>query len=324
MQKLDISIVIPLLNEAESLPELASWIGKVMEENGFSYEVLFIDDGSSDDSWEIIQNLHKENKAFKGIQFNRNYGKSAALDVGFRETIGEVVITMDADLQDSPDEIPGLYRMIKEDGYDLVSGWKKKRYDPLSKTIPTKLYNYVTTKMSGIKLHDMNCGLKAYKGKVVKNIEIYGEMHRYIPVIAKWSGFTKIGEKVVQHRPRKYGSTKFGLERFIFGPLDLLSITFVTKFRKRPMHFFGSWGIVFFLLGFFLSFYLIAEKTYQIYIANIPVRRDVTDNTFFFLALVSLIIGVQLFLTGYLGELMTKNSGSHRDYIIAETEGITK
>lgn len=319
MQKTDISVLIPLLNEAESLPELASWIQTVMEANNFSYEVLFIDDGSTDDSWDIIQELHSKNPSFKGIQFNRNYGKSAALNVGFHHCSGDVVITMDADLQDSPDEIPGLYRMIKEEGYDLVSGWKQKRFDPLSKTIPTKLYNYVTRKMSGIKLHDMNCGLKAYRHKVVKNIEIYGEMHRYIPVIAKWSGFTKIGEKVVQHRARKYGSTKFGLERFVFGPLDLLSITFVTKFRKRPMHFFGSWGIVSFLFGFITTCYLIFDKIYTI--SRGMRGRDVVDNTWFYLALVALVIGVQLFLTGYIAELMTKNSGSHKDYIIAGSAG---
>jgi glycosyltransferase involved in cell wall biosynthesis len=313
-----ISVVIPLLNEAESLPELAEWIHRVMVENNFTYEVLFIDDGSTDNSWEVIENLRKGNSNIKAIQFNRNYGKSAGLHVGFRAASGDVVITMDADLQDSPDEIPDLYRMIKEEGYDLVSGWKKKRYDPLSKTIPTKLYNYVTGKMSGIKLHDMNCGLKAYKGKVVKVVEVYGEMHRYIPVIAKWNGFKKIGEKVVQHRPRKYGTTKFGLERFIFGPLDLLSITFVMKFRKRPMHFFGTLGILFFLIGFSIASYLTIDKAYHILISHTPIIRDVTDNTWFYLGLVSLVIGVQLFLAGYLGEMMTINNPNKSDYLISK------
>lgn len=319
--KPQISVVIPLLNEEESLPELASWIEKVMLENGFTYEVILIDDGSTDNSWEIIRELHLKKKEFRGIRFNRNYGKSAALNVGFKATQGDVVITMDADLQDSPDEIPELYRMVKNNGFDIVSGWKKKRFDPLSKTIPTKLYNAVTRRLSGIKLHDMNCGLKAYRGVVVKNIEVYGEMHRYIPVIAKWNGFGKIGEKIVQHRPRKYGNTKFGLERFIFGPLDLLSITFVTKFRKRPMHFFGTWGIISFFIGFLITLYLIGEKLYDIYLANIPVARDVTENTWFYLALVALIAGIQLFMSGYLAEMMNYNSDKKNDYVIAEEIG---
>jgi len=317
-----ITVVIPLLNEAESLPELAEWIASVMKENNFSYEVLFIDDGSTDDSWGIIQYLHDQNSFLKGIRFNRNYGKSAALHTGFLAAQGKVVITMDADLQDSPDEIPGLYRMIAEEGFDLVSGWKKKRYDPLSKTIPTKLYNYVTRRLSGIKLHDMNCGLKAYRQRVVKSIEVYGEMHRYIPVIAKWNGFSKIGEKIVEHRPRKHGYTKFGLERFIFGPLDLLSITFVTKFRKRPMHFFGTFGIVSFLIGFLLTFYLIGEKIYNIYWADVPLLRDVTNNTWFYFALLAVVIGVQLFLAGYLAEMMNYNSGKKNDYVVLDKAGL--
>jgi len=318
IDKPHISIIIPLLNEAESLPELTSWIKRVMDDNSFLYEVLLIDDGSTDESWKVISELTLLNPAIKGIRFNRNYGKSAALHVGFKEAKGGVVITMDADLQDSPDEIPALYEMIVEQGYDLVSGWKKKRYDPLSKTIPTKLYNYVTGKMSGIPLHDMNCGLKAYKAVVVRNIDLYGQMHRYIPVIAKWNGYRKIGEKVVEHQARKYGYSKFGLERFIFGPLDLLSIMFVSKYRKRPMHFFGSLGLISFLFGFLSSSYLILQKLYDIYIAHLPITRDVTNNTWFYLALTALIIGVQLFLAGYLAEMMTINSTAKNDYIVAE------
>lgn len=316
--KLHISVVIPLLNEAESLPELTAWIKRVMDDNRFMYEVLLIDDGSTDESWQIISELSFLNPSIKGIRFNRNYGKSAALHVGFKEAVGDVVITMDADLQDSPDEIPALYKMIVEQRYDLVSGWKKKRYDPLSKTIPTKLYNYVTGKMSGISLHDMNCGLKAYKKAVVKNIELYGQMHRYIPVIAKWNGYRKIGEKVVEHQARKYGYSKFGLERFIFGPLDLLSIMFVSKYRKRPMHFFGSLGLISFLFGFLSASYLILQKLYDIYVVNMPITRDVTNNTWFYLALTAVIIGVQLFLAGYLAEMMTMNSSAKNDYIVAE------
>jgi len=312
----NISVVIPLLNEEESLPELTSWIERVMLENNYSYEVLLIDDGSTDNSWEVIEKISRQNSNFKGIRFNRNYGKSAALQVGFSAAIGEVVFTMDADLQDSPDEIPGLYKMITEEGYDLISGWKKKRFDPLSKTIPTKLYNGVTSAISGIKLHDFNCGLKAYKLKVVKSIDVYGEMHRYIPVIAKWNGFKKIGEKVVQHQQRKYGVTKFGLSRFIYGFLDLLSITFVTKFRRRPMHFFGTLGTLSFLFGFITTFYLIAEKVYNI--ANSVRGRDVVDNTWFYLSLVAVVIGVQLFLAGYIAEMITLTSNKKNDYIITE------
>jgi glycosyltransferase involved in cell wall biosynthesis len=312
---MNISIVIPLLNEDESLPELHEWIVRVMDEHKFSYEILFIDDGSKDKSWSVIEELAKNNPAVRGIKFRRNYGKSAALNVGFAATKGDVVITMDADLQDSPDEIPELYKMIMVDGLDLVSGWKQKRFDPLTKTIPTKLFNWATRKMSGINnLHDFNCGLKAYKKDVVKSIEVYGEMHRYIPVIAKWAGFTKIEEKVVQHRERKYGTTKFGLERFINGFLDLMSISFVSKFGKRPMHFFGLWGTLFFFLGGIVSLILIVEKLYKSY-AHIH-TRNVTDQPLFYLALVAMVIGTQLFLAGFLGELISRNSSERNNYLI--------
>jgi glycosyltransferase involved in cell wall biosynthesis len=317
---LDISVVIPLLNEAESLPELAAWIVRVMQENNFTYEVLFIDDGSTDNSWKIIQQLGNQNPAIKGIRFNRNYGKSAALNVGFKEADGAVVITMDADLQDSPDEIPELYRMIKDEQYDLVSGWKKKRYDPLSKTIPTKLFNGVTRKISKIQLHDFNCGLKAYDRRVVKGIEVYGEMHRYIPVIAKWNGFAKIGEKAVQHQERKYGVTKFGLERFIYGFLDLMSITFVSKFKKRPMHFFGTWGTVSFVIGFLITIGLITEKVIRVFTQE--KGRDVTDQPLFFLALVAVIIGMQLFLAGFLAEMISLSGSRKNEYLIRDRVGI--
>ncbi len=311
----EISVVIPLYNEEESLPELASWIEQVMATHGFSYEVLLVDDGSQDSSWEKITEICSKNKAFRGFRFNRNYGKSAALQVGFQKLTGKVVITMDADLQDSPDEIPELYRLIKEEKYHLISGWKKKRHDPISKTIPSKLFNRVTQSMSGIKLHDFNCGLKSYDARVVKAIRVYGEMHRYIPVIAKWNGFSKIGEKVVEHRPRKYGVTKFGLERFIFGFLDLLSIMFVSKFRKRPMHLFGALGTLSFMFGLAIAFWLTAQKFYYA-MQNILVR-NVTDQPLFFLALVAIIVGVQLFLAGFLGEMM--QSLVRRDeYILAE------
>lgn len=312
---MNISVVIPLLNEEESLPELCQWIEQVMRENNFSYEIILIDDGSTDKSWQVIEELSSKNKNIRGIKFRRNYGKSAALNVAFEAAEGDVVITMDADLQDSPDEIPDLYKMIAIDGLDLVSGWKKKRYDPISKTIPTKLFNWATRKSSGINnLHDFNCGLKAYKKDVVKNIEVYGEMHRYIPVIAKWAGFTKIEEKVVQHRERKYGKTKFGLERFIRGFLDLLSITFVSKFGKRPMHFFGLWGTISFFFGVMVSLFLIGEKVYKSAYA-IP-TRDVTDKPLFYLALVAMIIGTQLFLAGFLGEMISRNSNDRNSYKI--------
>jgi glycosyltransferase involved in cell wall biosynthesis len=315
---LDISIVIPQLNEEESLPELAAWIERVMLANHYSYEVLFIDDGSTDNSWEVIMNLSKSNSNIKGLRFNRNYGKSAALHIGFQAAKGNVVFTMDADLQDSPDEIPEMYKMVTVEGYDIVSGWKKKRYDPISKTIPTKLFNWATRKMSGIQLHDFNCGLKAYKSRVVKSIEIYGEMHRYIPFIAKWNGFKKIGEKAVEHRARKYGHTKFGLERFINGFLDLLSISFVHKYKRRPMHFFGSLGALSFLVGFVMVMYLVINKSYHIYWAHTPVVRDITDNTVFYIALTILVMGVQLFLAGFLGEMMVTNSPKKNDYLISE------
>jgi len=321
LNKLNISVVIPLLNEAESLPELTQWISRVMETHGFSYEVILIDDGSTDDSWEVIQELSAANKHLKGIRFNRNYGKSAALHIGFRQSIGEVVITMDADLQDSPDEIPELYRMVKDQGYDLVSGWKKKRYDPLSKTIPTKLFNAVTRKISRIQLHDFNCGLKAYDQRVVKSIEVYGEMHRYIPVIAKWNGFSKIGEKEVKHQERKYGVTKFGLERFVYGFLDLLSITFVSKFKKRPMHFFGTMGTLSFLAGFLITLYLIIEKIYYSVFQH-QLVRGVVDQPLFFLALVAVIIGVQLFLAGFLAEMVSLSDNRKNEYLIRDRVGL--
>ncbi|MFC6996137.1 glycosyltransferase family 2 protein [Rufibacter roseus] len=316
----DISVVIPLLNEAESLPELTQWINRVMVSHGFLYEVLLIDDGSTDTSWKVIEELSKQDANIKGIRFNRNYGKSAALNVGFRETQGRVVITMDADLQDSPDEIPALYKMIVEEEYDLVSGWKKKRFDPLSKTIPTKLFNAATRKISKVKLHDFNCGLKAYDQRVVKSIDVYGEMHRYIPVIAKWNGFGKIGEKVVQHRERKYGSTKFGLERFIYGFLDLMSITFVSKFKKRPMHFFGTLGTLSFLIGFLITCWLIGEKVY--YSSHNLMVRNVTDQPLFFLALVAVVVGVQLFLAGFMSEMISLSGKKKREYLIRDSLGL--
>lgn len=314
MSNLDISIVVPLFNEDESLTELVDWIRKVMQANKFTYEVILVDDGSTDNSWNVISELNQKFTEVKGIKFRRNYGKSAALHVGFEAVQGKVVITMDADLQDSPEEIPDLYKMITQDGFDLVSGWKKKRHDPLSKTIPTKLFNGVTRRMSGIKLNDFNCGLKAYKVDVVKSIEVYGEMHRYIPVIAKWAGFKKIGEKEVAHQERKYGSTKFGLERFINGFLDLLTITFVSKFGKRPMHFFGTIGTLMFLFGGLVSLWLIGEKVYKSF-KHLPLR-DVTDQPLFYLALIAMVIGTQLFLAGFIGELIGRNSSVRNNYLI--------
>jgi len=316
MQALQISILIPLFNEAESLPELHDWIVKVMNEHDFSYEILFVDDGSSDASWSVIAELKKRNEHIRGFKFQRNYGKTAALQTGFNQAMGSVIITMDADLQDSPEEIPDLYRMITEEGYDLVSGWKKKRYDPITKTWPTKLFNAVTRSISGVSLHDFNCGLKAYRSKVVKNILIYGEMHRYIPVIAKWQGFDRTGEKVVQHQARKYGTTKFGLDRFINGFLDLLSITFLHKFGRRPMHFFGTMGILSFLAGSFITLVLIGQKLYNIW-AGLK-YRNVTDHPLFFLALVAVILGVQLFLAGFIGELLVKHNITKEEYTIGE------
>lgn len=319
--KLDISVVIPLYNEEESLQELADWIAKVMTDHNFSYEVLFIDDGSSDTSWSIVEKISSVNKHIKGIKFRRNYGKSGALHVGFQETRGDVVITMDADLQDSPDEIPELYDLIMKDGYDLISGWKKERHDPISKTIPTKLFNWATRKLSGIELNDFNCGLKSYKGQAVRSIEVYGEMHRYIPVIAKRSGFTKIGEKVVKHYPRKYGVTKFGLERFINGFLDLLSISFVTKYSKKPMHFFGFLGTIMFFLGFIIAGYLGGEKMYHKFITHEPMRL-VTDSPVFYMALAMMIMGTQMFLAGFLGEMISRSSSDRNKYQIETTTNI--
>lgn len=321
---INISVVIPLYNEEESLPELCNWISRVMESHGFSYEVLLINDGSSDNSWQVIDDLSKANDCIKGVKFNRNYGKSAALDVGFGIASGKVIITMDADLQDSPDEIPELYRMITEDGLDMVSGWKKTRHDPISKTIPSRFFNATTRIISGIKLHDFNCGLKAYNNKVVKNIKVYGEMHRYIPVIAKWHGFTNIGEKVVEHRKRKFGTTKFGLERFVFGFLDLLSITFVSKFKKSPMHFFGLLGTLSFLFGFVSTAWLIWKKLEAVYILKVPVAREVVDQPLFFLALVAIIVGVQLFMAGFLGELLVINKAEKDEYLVIDRIGLPK
>lgn len=312
---MDLSIVVPLFNEEESLPELCAWIRRVCAHQ-YRYEVILVDDGSTDDSWEVIQRLRADDANIKGIRFQRNYGKSAALNEGFKAAQGDVVITMDADLQDSPDEIPGLHYMIMVESYDLVSGWKKKRYDnTLTKNIPSKFFNAVTRKVSKIHLHDFNCGLKAYRKKVIKSIEVYGEMHRYIPVLAKWAGFRKIGEKVVEHRARKYGVTKFGWERFVNGFLDLLSITFVGKFSKRPMHFFGLWGTLFFLAGFFSALYLLVAK-----IVNDEVW--VTNRPAFYLALTSLIIGMQLFLAGFISELLARNAPGRNSYLIEEKAGL--
>ncbi|MGV8137685.1 MAG: glycosyltransferase family 2 protein [Mangrovibacterium sp.] len=312
---MNISVVVPLLNEEESLTELAGWIKEVMDRNGFSYEIIFIDDGSSDRSWQIIEEIHQDNPAVKGIKFRRNYGKSAALQVGFAQTQGEVVVTMDADLQDNPEEIPELYRMITEEHYDLISGWKKKRYDPvLSKNIPSKFYNWIARKTSGIKIHDFNCGLKAYHAKVVKSIEVYGEMHRYIPILAKWAGFRKIGEKVVQHQERKYGKTKFGIERFIRGPLDLLSVIFIVKFGKRPMHLFGVIGTLVFLAGFFAALWVGISKLSAV--AHNLAAPKVTDSPYFYLALTAMIIGTQLFLAGFISELVSRNGAERNKYFV--------
>lgn len=321
MKNPDISVVIPAQDEEESIPELCQWISRVMDTHGFSYEVIIIDDGSSDSTWDKIQQVHEGDSRFKGIRFNRNFGKSAALQTGFRAATGNVVITMDADLQDSPDEIPDLYRMVKEQGYHLVSGWKKKRYDPISKTIPSKFFNYVTRKLSGIELHDFNCGLKAYHISVVRNIAVYGEMHRYIPLIAKWAGFTRITEKVVEHQERKYGRTKFGIERFINGFLDLLSITFVSRFRQKPMHFFGTFGTLSFIVGFVFTAKLFWNKMDSLYFSKIPMQRDITEQPLFYLALVALIIGVQLFVTGFLAEMIAMQSLTKRDYLVIDTVG---
>lgn len=322
MIKPEISVIIPAKDEEESIPELCQWISRVMQTHGFSYEVILIDDGSTDSTWDQIVIMNGQDSRFKGLRFNRNFGKSAALQTGFRLALGKVVITMDADLQDSPDEIPELYNMIVRDGFHLVSGWKKKRHDPLSKTIPSKFFNYVTSKISGIKLHDFNCGLKAYQGNVVKNINVYGEMHRYIPMIAKWAGFSKITEKVVEHRERKYGHTKFGLERFVNGFLDLISITFVSRFRQKPMHFFGGLGTISFLVGFVLTAKLFYDKMDAIFISRTPIKRDITDQPIFYVALVAVVIGVQLFVTGFLAEMFAMQSLSKRDYLVVDKVGL--
>jgi glycosyltransferase involved in cell wall biosynthesis len=307
-----ISIVVPLYNEEESLPELMSWIDRVMREHSFSYEVIMVDDGSKDTSWKVIEQLSEAYPTLRGIKFGRNYGKSAALNVGFGEAQGDVVITMDADLQDSPDEVPELYRMIVQDGNDLVSGWKQKRFDPITKTIPTKLYNWAARSVSGINnLHDFNCGLKSYRKDVVKSIEIYGEMHRYIPILAKKAGYDKIAEKVVQHQARKYGVTKFGIERFLFGLLDLLSVSFMTRFAKRPMHLFGGLGVLCFMLGFVITVYLtIAKFAFEVY--------RMTERPLFYIGLLAIIVGVQLFLAGFLAELVSRSSSDRNNYLVSK------
>jgi len=306
---MNLSIVIPLKNEAGSLPELEAWIRRVVEQQGYSYEIIFVDDGSTDSSWAIIEQLKTANPNVRAIKFRRNYGKSAALHMGFQAARGAVVITMDADLQDSPDEIPDLYRMITEEGFDLVSGWKKKRHDPLEKRLPSKLFNAVASAMSGIKLHDFNCGLKAYRQPVVKAVEVYGEMHRWIPVLAKWAGFTKIGEKTVEHRARQYGHSKYGWERYINGFLDLLSVYFVGKFGKRPMHFFGTLGVLSFLVGFvFLAYLSWAKIVYKEY--------GIADRPLFYFGILALIVGTQLFLTGFIAEIVNRNSSSRNEYLI--------
>ena len=311
VEKLQLSICIPLFNEAESLPELHAWITRVMNENGYSYEIIFVDDGSTDNSWEIIDALAKDNNCVIGIKFRRNYGKSAGLYVSFEAAKGDVIITMDADLQDSPEEIPELYRMIKEDGLHLVSGYKEKRFDPLTKTLPTKLFNWATRKMSGISLNDFNCGLKSYDHKVVKSIEVYGEMHRYIPVLAKWAGFDKIGQKVVHHQERKYGITKFGMERFINGFLDLFTVMFISKFGKKPMHLFGFLGVLSFSVGFGIAIYLTFVKfMWQVY--------NMTDRPLFYFGMLAMIIGLQLFMTGFIAELIARSNSERNNYIIED------
>ncbi len=311
---MQLSIIIPLFNEQDSLPELSAWIQRVVTAKGYDYEIIFVDDGSRDRSWSVIEKLASENPRIRGIKFRRNYGKSAALNEAFKEAQGQVVITMDADMQDSPDEIPGLYEMIKEDGFDLVSGWKRKRHDPISKTIPSKLFNRVTRSISGIQLHDFNCGLKAYRNEVVKNVEVYGEMHRYIPVLARWAGFTRITEKEVVHYERKYGVTKFGWERFVNGFLDLLSISFVTRFGKRPMHLFGSLGLLSFFIGFIISIVLAVQKfAYGQY--------HMTERPVFYVGLTIMIIGVQLFVAGFLAELVSRNGHDRNSYQIEKRIG---
>lgn len=311
---INISVVVPLFNEVESLPELHAWIKRIMDEHNFTYEIMFVDDGSKDGSWNVIEMLSKDHAEVKGIKFQRNYGKSAALQKGFEAVQGSVVITMDADLQDSPDEIPDLFKMIKEDDYDVVSGWKKKRYDPITKTIPTKLYNWAARRITGIHLHDFNCGLKAYKNAVVKSIEIYGDMHRYIPPLAKYAGFTKIGEKVVQHQARKYGVTKFGLNRFLNGPLDLMTVAFMGKYGKKPMHFFGAMGILMFIIGFGFTIYLGIDKLFIDKSA-----RLIADRTEFYVALAAMVIGSQFFLAGFIAEMIGRNSSTRNVYLVEKT-----
>ena len=318
---LDISLVVPVYNEEESLEELYRWIQRVMDRNGFQYELLFIDDGSNDHSWDTIIKLVAQDTAVRGIRLSRNYGKSAALSVGFDHAQGDIIFTMDADLQDDPEEIPSMYELMIEKKYDLLSGWKKKRKDPITKTIPSRFFNWTTRLISGIKLHDFNCGFKAYRADVIKQISIYGEMHRYIPVIARWSGFSHIAEKPVKHHPRKYGVTKFGIERFIRGFLDLLSITFISKFKKRPMHFFGSLGTVSFLGGFVITMWIIGQKLYYQWWLHQTAPRDVVEQPLFFLALVALIVGVQLFLAGFISELITQSASQSRDYLLREKVG---
>jgi glycosyltransferase involved in cell wall biosynthesis len=316
-----ISVIIPAQDEEESLPELTQWISRVMQEHGFSYEVIIIDDGSTDTTWEKVVAINSADQRFKGIRFNRNFGKSAALQTGFRASKGNVVITMDADLQDSPDEIPELYKMIKVDKYHLVSGWKKLRKDPISKTIPSRFFNRITRSISGIELHDFNCGLKAYQSTVVKNINVYGEMHRYIPLIAKWAGFNRITEKVVKHYERKYGRTKFGWSR-ITGLLDVFSITFMGKFGRKPMHFFGTFGTLSFIVGFLFTAKLFWDKFDSLFFSRVPLKRDITEQPLFYLALVAVIIGVQLFVTGFLAEMFAMQSLSKRDYLVIDKVGL--
>ncbi len=308
---MQISVIVPLFNEEESLPELAAWIERVMKANALTYEIIMVDDGSKDKSWQVIEKISAENPCVRGVKFRINYGKSAALNTGFKYAQGDVVITMDADMQDSPDEIPALYNMIADEGYDIVSGWKQKRYDPITKTIPTKIYNAAARMMSGIQLHDFNCGLKAYKNEVVKSVEVYGEMHRYIPVLAKKAGFSKIGEKIVQHQARKYGVTKFGMERFLYGFLDLLSVSFMTRFAKRPMHLFGGLGVISFFGGFCIVLYLTVAKF-------VFAQYRMTERPIFYLGLLSIVIGVQLFVAGFLGELISRTSSDRNNYEVSK------
>ncbi len=314
MMEIDLSIIVPLLNEEESLPELEGWIRRVVEKEELSYEIIFVDDGSKDGSWSVIETLSRNNTHIKGIKFRRNYGKSAALNIGFQAARGQVVITMDADLQDSPDEIPGLYKMIREEGYDLVSGWKKKRHDPISKTLPSRFFNAVVRRISGIRLHDFNCGLKSYRGAVVKSIEVYGEMHRYIPLLAKWAGFQKIGEKVVEHRARKFGVSKYGWQRLVTGFLDLLSITFVGRFGRRPMHLFGTLGTLIFVIGLFSAAYIGISKL--VHLSKGMPAILVANNPYFYISLTCMVLGTVLFMTGFLAELIVRSAPDRNNYLI--------